>query len=37
MYKQFGTIPLLWAVLIIGTVVAVSVSIVNMVNKPATK
>jgi hypothetical protein len=34
MNKQFGTLPLWAAVLIIGTVVAASVTIVNLVNKP---
>ena len=36
MNKQFGTLPLWTAVLIIGTVVAVSTWIVNMANKPST-
>jgi hypothetical protein len=34
MNKQFGTLPLWAAVLIIGTVVAASVTIVNLVHKP---
>ena len=36
MNKQFGTLPLWAAVLIFGIVVAASVTIVNLVNKPKT-
>jgi hypothetical protein len=36
MKKQFGTLPLWAAVLIIGTVVAVSVALVNWADKAQT-
>ena len=34
MKKAFGSLPLWQAVLVLGTVVAVSVYLVNMANKP---